>query len=228
MDANDALAIVFSRNTFYRQLHFLALGVVGLLLLVILILSLISIHLYRNPPNALFFATDNIGRLIPIIPNNVPNMTLDDVSAWTVQAVETANSFDFVNYRAQLQGSQRYFTSYGWTTFMRALIASNNLVAVTTRKLVAVAKVVDKPKLVTQGVLQGKYAWKFQMPLLVTYMFPPYDGNSQYSNALTVNVIVQRQPILQSDKGLGILQLIETVATSAAPQTISNVPTPTS
>jgi hypothetical protein len=66
-----------------------------------------------------------------------------------------------------------------------------------------------------------------QLNLLVTYTMPPYDGQSQFSNALVVEAIVQRQSVLESYKGLGILQMIASFATPSVtvPQILPNAAT---
>src|SRR5580700_7831021 len=103
MDANDTLVMVFSRNAFYKRLHYLVLAAFFLGLFVIVFLMLTLHYLYRNPTRPIYFATDNVGRLIYIVPVNTPNMTPDEVTAWVINAVEAANSYDFINFRAQLQ-----------------------------------------------------------------------------------------------------------------------------
>jgi intracellular multiplication protein IcmL len=226
MKSNNALVLVFSRNAFYKRLHYLALGAFGLSLLVIAILIGLLVYLLRSPVHPLYFATDSVSRFIEVLPVTKPNMTLEDVSAWTVSAVEAAYSYDYLNYRSQLQEAQRYFTNYGWSHYMRALKTSNNLIALTERKFVVTAKVVTAPKLIAQDIVGGAYAWKFEMPVLVTYSEPPYDQNSVFSNPLTVTVIVQRQQALQGFKGLGILQMIGTfTTTNTAPRQISGTTT---
>jgi hypothetical protein len=50
------------------------------------------------------------------------------------------------------------------------------------------------------------------MPVLVTNWIPPYDNDSNFINALNVTVIVQRMPILQSNDGVGIVQLVASIA----------------
>lgn len=225
MENNDALALIFARNAFYQRLYYFSFATFLLTLFVIGFLSWILVFLVQNPTNPLYFATDGVGRLIQVIPVNRPNMTTDEATNYAVQAVQSAYSYNYYNYRAQLQGAQKYFTSYGWRQYMKALTASNNLVALTQRKQVVIAKVVGKPKLVAQGLLSGAYAWKFQMPVLVTYWTPPYDDNSKFYNALNVSVIVQRQPILQSYQGVGVLQLIATISNQPAqPAELSSTP----
>ncbi len=209
MSANDALVLVFSRNAFYKRLHYLALAAFFLALLVIVFLLLTLNYLYRNPTHPIYFATDDVGRLIYIVPVNTPNMSQDDVTAWVIEAVVAVNSYDFINYHSQLQGAQKYFTDYGWSKYMLALKASNNLLGVINYKEIVTAQVVDPgPKILKAGILGGAYAWQYQMPLLVTHSRPPYDGSNSFNNSYVVTVVVQRRPILQGNKGLGIVQLV--------------------
>lgn len=209
MNANDALIAVFSRNAFYKRLHVLALGVLALMILVDGFLLFVLIYMAQNPTKPLYFATDSVGRLIQIAPVDKPNMTDEEMNAWVIEAVQAAYSYDYLNYRAQLQGSQKYFTNYGWSKYMDALQASNNLKGVIERKWIALAHVVDQPKQLKAGSLGGSYAWQFQINMLVTYLRPPqYDINTARVDPIELTVIVQRQPVLQSFKGVGIVQLV--------------------
>ncbi len=225
-NGDDALSLVFLRNEFYRKKYYLLLAVFFLALLVIVILGSMLRYLVKHPPHPLYFVTDNVGRFVQDIPGQQPNMTTSEVAAWTTTAVEAAYSYDFLNYHAQLQDAQKYFTDYGWRNYMKGLTASNNLVALTQRKMVVIAKVIGTPKLAAEGPLgkTGTYAYKFEMPLLVTYNLPPYDGKAKFENPLVITVIVQRQNILSSYKGLGIVQMIGTLAQGAAPAPLMTPP----
>lgn len=205
---DDALMMIYLRNQFYKKKYYLAIGVYLLSLIVVGVLVSVVIYLVKNPTSPLYFITDPVSRLVQDVPVESPNMTTDEVANWTVEAIEAAYSYDFVNYRTQLQSAQRYFTDYGWYTYMNGLKASNNLLALSQRKFVIIAKVVEKPKLIVEGVLAGKYAWKFQLPMLVTYLAPPFDSKSSFQNPLMLTVVVQRQSILTSYRGLGIVQMI--------------------
>lgn len=223
METNDALVLIFSRNAFYKRLHYLALATLGLSIFVILFLIGVLIFLLKSPTQPLYFATDNVSRLIQVVPVNTPNMTKEDVINWTIEAVQAAYSYDFINFRAQLQSAQKYFTNYGWRNYMNALRASNNLIGIKDRKFIGIAKVVSKPVLLSEGMLSGAYAWKFQMPLLATYLQPPnYDDDNKIINSLILTVIVQRQQVLEGYKGLGIVQIIGERATEqTGPKQIS-------
>jgi intracellular multiplication protein IcmL len=215
MTEQNALLAVFERNQFYRRQYLLALGAFGLSLLILMVLVWVLVYVVRNPPEPLYFAADNVGRLIEVVPVSRPNMSNEDVSKWTVRAVEKANSYDYVNFRQQMQAAQQYFTEFGWKKFMEAFKASKNLEGLTINRMIFEAKVIGEPKLITEGLLGSAYAWKFEMPMLVTYWMPPYDDKSKFPNALNVTVIVQRQSILQSNDGLGILQLVSNFAATA-------------
>jgi intracellular multiplication protein IcmL len=225
MQANDPLVMIFERNQYYRRQYFLALAAFALSLVVIVVLGFILGYLLRHPTRPLYFATDNIGRLIRVTPVTVPNMSPEEVVAWTIDAVQSIYSYDYVNYRQELQDSQKYFTNYGWGNYLSALALSNNLIGLKANKQIVIAQVVGQPKLITEGLLGGAYAWKFEMPVLLTYWGPPYNDKSKFYNPLTVSIIVQRQEILKSYKGLGVVQLIATLQTSSQPQQLSNAPT---
>ena len=226
MDTQNALTVIFERNAFYRRQYLLALGALGLVLLVIGLLISIIIFLSNNPTRPIYFAADNVSRLIHIVPVDQQNMTTNEMLTWAVDAVQRTRSYDYINYRSQLQSAQKYFTTYGWQNYREAFAASNNLPGVIQRKMIVLARVVSTPKILVAGPLSGAYAWKLQMPLLVTYWSPPYDDNSKFANAFVVTMIVQRQPILQSYKGLAILQYFEsTPSAPTQPQEISGTST---
>lgn len=227
-EREDALIAIAARNQFYKNKYHIALGIYFLSLLVIVILAFTLFYLSRSLSHPIYFVTDDVGRLIVDVPVTQPNMPTAKVSDWVVEAIEAAYSYDFINYRDQLQSAQKYFTEYGWRTYMEELNFSNNLIAVNERKMIAIARVAAKPKLIIEGILSGAYAYKFEMPVLITYLLPPYDENidkkSKFQNALTVSVIVQRQNILKSYQGLGIVQSIGKLLVSTTPQNLSNAP----
>ena len=208
MTDKNVLLAIFERNDFYRRQYFRALAAFGLSLIVLAMLGCVLVYVARNPAPPLYFATDSVGRLIKVKPISTPNMSNADVAAWTVNAVEKANSFDYVNYRSQLQSAQQYFTQYGWKQYMIALKKSKNLDAVTMSNNIFEARVIGSPKLVAEGLLGKAYAWKYEVQMLLTVLRPPYDEKNKLIMALNTQVVVQRQSILQSNDGLGIVQMI--------------------
>jgi intracellular multiplication protein IcmL len=209
---DDALFLIHSRNAFYkRKYHFLS-GVAALALIIIAVLAGILHRLMVSPTHPIYFATDKIGKLIQQIPLTELNMSKEELLLWAVEAVQGANTYDYINYRQQLQNAQKYFTSYGWHTYMQGLAASNNLVGLTQRKMIQVTKVVDAPKIIFEGRVAGRRAYKIEMPILMTFYKPPYADKDKFQDAYTATIIVQRQDVLDSYGGLGIIQIIITAA----------------
>lgn len=209
---DDALILIQRRNDFYKKKFFLALIIYLFSIVAILILAGVIFYLTRNPSGPLYFVTDKVGRFIQDIPRELPIMTSEERANWVTEAIESAFSYDYVNFRTELQNAQKYFTEYGWKNYMQGLKATNNLIALTQRKYVIIAKVVSIPKVIGEGIVGGARAWKFQLPLLITYRFPPFDEKSKFENPVILTVVVQRQSILTSYKGLGIMQVIATFA----------------
>lgn len=218
---DDALTMVFLRNDFYKKKFHFVMGFLVLVLIGIATLVCMLVYLIKSPPHPLYFVADPVGRLLPEVPVSEQIMTVDEVTAWTIEAVQAAYTFSYTNYRAELQSAEKYFTSYGWHSYMDSLAKSNNLVALTTRKWIQIGTVVERPQLEVQGHMGSAYAYKFTMPLLVTYWQPPYDDKSKLYNPLKITVTVVRRNMLESYKGLGITQMNAELITSSAPQTLA-------
>lgn len=204
-NTTDALLLVKLRNEFYKKKFHLMLGVFTLSLVIIVVLAATLIFLMKNTTRPLYFVADPLGRFIQEPPLSAPNMSLDEVKAWTKEAVENAYSYDFVNFRGQLQNAQKYFSPPAWGEYMKALTISDNLLALQQRKWIFISKVVDTP-IANTGLIGGALSWRFEIPMIVTYLKPPmFDDKTKTSNAYVVTVIVQRQKLLESYKGLSII-----------------------
>ncbi len=104
----DALLLVHLRNQFYRAKYHAMTGIFLLSVLINLVLAGVIIFLVKHPTHPLYFVTDEVGRLIEDIPLNQPNMPAADVINWVTEALEATFSYDYVNYRGELQNAQKY------------------------------------------------------------------------------------------------------------------------
>jgi intracellular multiplication protein IcmL len=201
---DEALVIVKNRNDFYRDNY---RKVVGMLLFSVLIMTILVgglIYLITNPPQPRYFATTTDGRISPLVPLDQPNISQAALLQWANTAAISAYTYNFVNYRQALQDAQAYFTPDGWSAFMGALNSSNNLTAVIAKKLVVSAVATGAPVILQQGILGGIYAWRVQMPMLITYQ-----SASQFSRqSIIVTMLVTRVSTLNSPQGIGIAQFV--------------------
>ena len=202
--ADDVVELVRLRNDFYRDNHHkIVLALLTAVATVVLLCGAL-IYVMTHPPAPKYFATSVDGRIIPLIGLNEPNMPTSALLLWANQAATAAFTYDFVNYRQALQSASEYFTPDGWRDFLNALTSSNNLNAVIVKKLVVSSTATGAPVVLQQGLLNGVYAWRVQMPMVITYQSA---SQVAQQNAI-VTMLVTRISTLNSAKGVGIAQFV--------------------
>ena len=210
--AQDPLKVVAMRNAFYRDGQRKALLSLIASMLANVILGLMLFWIITHPPKPQYFATSINGRITPLYPLDEPNQTDSAVSQWANYAAIASFSYNFVNYREELQAASGFFTSEGWDSFLAALDRSNMLKGVVAKKLIVSAVATGAPVILKKGrILGGPYAWRVQMPILVTYQSSAMFTQENY----LVTLLITRVSTLNSPRGIGISQFIVGPASSA-------------
>ena len=189
---NQGLELVLSRNAFYRDAYRRVVFVLVLLFLINTGLIGTILIQFFNPPAPQYFATTADGRVINTHTLSDPVVSNAFVTQWTANAVRKAFSVDYVHWRKQLQDASANFTPDGWRYFLDALKASNNLNTLQARKMVSSATLTAAPQITGEMVVDGHYAWKVEMPLLITYTD---GGESPITMPWRVSIIVIRVPV---------------------------------
>jgi intracellular multiplication protein IcmL len=210
MAAESAIQVVTMRNQFYYDSYRRIMLVLLLSILLNFSLGGILWYLVSHPPEPKYFATTINGRITPLVPLDQPNQADSSVLQWANQAAIASYTYNFVNYQQELQAASEFFTPEGWSNFLTALQSSNNLDAVKVKKLIVSAVATRAPIILQKGILDGRYAWRVQMPVLVTYQSP--NQFAQQNNVVTM--LITRVSTLNNPRGIGIAQFI--VAPAAA------------
>lgn len=202
--AQDALEVVKLRNNFYRDSY--RKLIVLLFIFVIAILGLVGgiVVLVYERPTPTYFATTDSGRIIALIPLNQPNLSDRSVLQWASTAVVSIFTYNFVNYRQAFQDNKQYFTDPGWRSFLNAVQQSKDLSTVQDKKLVVSAVLSSAPIVTNEYVLNGRYTWKLQLPVMVTYQSLSEDFHDNFVVAMTV----QRVSTLDNISGVGISSFV--------------------
>ncbi len=202
--ADDAVEIVRLRNNFYRDNYRrLVLALLVLLVVAALLVGVIFYQVSHRPGNQ-YFATTADGRIMPLYALNQPVLSPGELLQWAHRAAIDAYSYNFVNYRDAMQQLSNNFTPAGWKYYEDALKASRNLELVIAKKLVVSAVATGTPIILDQAILNGRYSWKVQIPLLVSYQSP----NEQTQNPVIVMMIISRVPNLDMPKGIAIVSFV--------------------
>lgn len=208
---DDAVELVRLRNNFYRDNYRRVVG--SLLLMIVIMLLLITVIFYQitHRPEPQYFATSTDGRITPLFPLSEPMIAPNELLQWAERSAVAAYTYNFVNWREALQSVQNNFTPDGWKYFENALKMAMTLETVTAKKLVASAVATGAPVILDQGVINGRYAWKVQMPLLVTYQ----SSTEQIQQSLVVTMVISRVPTVDMPRGIAIVSFVS--ATGQAP-----------
>ncbi|KTD66075.1 type IVB secretion system apparatus protein IcmL/DotI [Legionella spiritensis] len=202
--AEKALTEVSIQNKFYRDGQQKLMFSLLMALVIIFITGSILIYIVTHPPEPKYFATSINGRITPLTPLMEPNQSDSAVLQWANQAAIAAFTYNFVNYREELKASSGFFTTEGWQQFLDALQQSNNLDQVKAKKLIVSAVATRAPIILQKGVLNGRFSWRVQMPILVTYQSA--SEFSQQNNVVTM--LITRISTLESPRGIGISQFV--------------------
>ncbi|MFI4957200.1 MAG: type IVB secretion system apparatus protein IcmL/DotI [Gammaproteobacteria bacterium] len=200
----SGLELVRFRNYFYRDGYRKSMTALLLSLLVNLALMAIVVFQFVSKPAPVYFATQTNGSLIEIQPLTEPLIAQETLLTWATRAAVTAYSFNFVDWQNDLNNAQQYFTATGFKNFVDALKASGNLDTVVAKRLVVQATVVDVPRIIQQGLIQGRYAWKIQIPMLVKYT----SASENLRQPILVTILVARVPTTQYPQGIAIAQFV--------------------
>lgn len=202
--ADDALTVIALRNDFYRDSYRKVMIILLVSVLLNLSLGAILYYIVSHPPMPLYFATSINGRITPIVAIDQPNQADSSVLQWANQAAIASYTYDFVSYRKELQVASEFYTAEGWQMFMDALVASNNLDAVKAKKLIVSAVATQAPVVLRKGILNGRYSWRIQMPILVTYQSASQFTQENYM----MTMLIQRVSTLNNPRGIGISQVV--------------------
>lgn len=202
--ADEAVASMLARDAYTRERHLLMTRVIaGQAAAIVVALAAVFI-LATRPVEKHYFLTDNEGRIREIRALSEPVNTLPEVTTWVTNAITASYTFSFANYQQELSAARANFTPAGWGGFEKALKDSGNLKSVVENKYVATAVPTGAAILLTQGTIEGRFAYKFQVPILVTYQ----SAVQRTTQNLMVTAIVVRQPETDHPRGLGIASLI--------------------
>lgn len=208
--ADNSSEIVYLRNNFYRDNYRkVVLAVLFLLFINIVLLGIIFFQL-NNKPTPKYFATSDDGRIIPLYPLSVPMIAPTELLQWATRTAVSAYTYNFVDYRDALQRVQNRFTSDGWKHFENALKSSRNLEAVIGKKLIVSSVATAAPVILEQGVINGRYAWKVQLPLLVTYQ----GSGEQTQQPVVVTMVISRVPTYNMPTGIAVASFVSSTGRS--------------
>ena len=201
---DESLELVRLRNNFYRDNYRRVMKLLLIMSIALVILVLTMAYLFTHRPEPKYFATTQTGRVLTLIPLSAPMLSTEALLNWASQVAMAAYTYNFANYRQKIQLQESNFTSDAWQEFLTQLKTSGNIQAVDQRKIIVSAVVSGAPIVVSQGLLDGRYAWRVQLPLLVTFNI----SSERFQKNYLVTMTIVRISTLQNQNGVAIAQFI--------------------
>lgn len=196
---------VVIRNDFYRDGYrtLLKIAIIQVLIIVGLILAMYYV-IQVNQPKDRYFATTSDGRLVPMVALNEPNLSTPALMSWAAQAATEVMTFGYHDFRRRLQEASRNFTRIGWASFTTALETSRIMEMVEANQYVVNAAPTSAPVLLEEGVVDGRYQWRIEVPIVVTYQA----GAQKRADNYILTLLIVRVSKLESPNGVGIEQWV--------------------
>lgn len=204
--AGEGWQVVRLKDDFYRDGFYKIVFSLLSIIAAIIFLIILSLYIYFTKPQPVNFAADNEWRVLPPIPLDKPYLSTPDLIQWTSEVLPSVFTFDFINYSKQLKNSAHYFTKNGWNKFLEQVNVYANFNTIQNAKLFVNAEAAGAPFILSQGLLEGKYAWWIQMPFNIQYI----NVDKASVTPLVIQMLITRVPTLNNLYGVGIENIIVT------------------
>lgn len=210
--ATDAAWVLETRTWAQQQSRRLAV-------LCIVLVGLLAGSLLANiiqsfaRPGAVYFALTPDLRVVRLAPMNHPLLSDAGVVSWTTRTVVETFSLDFLHWRATLSGVRGRYTSRGFSQLTAAMKKSGNIEQIVNKRMSVNVSPSSAGVVANQGMLNGVYAWKVQVPLAMSY---ETSQGVVYSQKLIANVMVVRADPRKHPAGIAIVQLVLSPDTTTA------------
>lgn len=178
-------------------------GLSLLLWLLIMALAQATLLGYMNwsQPKPRYFASTKTGRLVPLHPLSEPVLTDHYLLQWASQVARLAYNVGFVHFNKDIDRAKVYFSPDAWQEFLKSIDSSGFKNIVVGRKLQASAVVSGAPVILNRAIIGGRFTWRVQMPVLVTFE----SANQRTQRRYIVTMDIQRVPVLIATQGIRVM-----------------------
>ena len=197
----------FQINDFYRIGYRRTMKWLVFLSIVCAVLTIILTWMVYDQKQPLYYAAVTTGEVVPMHALSEPIVTNDFIIRWSALAVRRIYNLSFDSYEQQLNAAKGEFTPEGWD---RMTAAMKGLISQLSGSHLVISSVVEgSPVILSRLIIGGRYTWRVQMKLLVTYT----SANEQRQQNMIITMNVQRVSTLDVPQGIQIIDFQSGLAT---------------
>lgn len=157
-----------------------------------------------RPDRTRYFASGPDHDPYPMTPLDRPVMDNPALLEWTAETVVAAYSLDFVRYRQQSEAAKARFELRAWNTWAQSFMDAGNLRKLVEAKMVTRAVPRSAPVVKHEGVVQGRYVWDVEFPMVLSYE----NTNGAPDEVLLMKALVVRSDDPKHRRGIVVAQLV--------------------
>lgn len=157
---------------------------------------------HPTPPQ--YFAVSPQGRIIPIEALSTPLLSTAQLLSIAQQWAVDNYTFNYQNYRQEFQRYSGHFSADAWKEWLSSLHQKGIISAMEKNSWVVSAVPTGAPVIIADGMVNGAYSWRIQMPMLVDFASDASHKNIHYM----VTMVLQRAPVTQHADGVKIIQFV--------------------
>lgn len=169
------------------------------------IISFALVYMILYPPKQKLYSTSTNNQVQLLTSLSMPNQSDKTIINWASEAAIAAYNYNFFNAEASIENIKQYFTDEGWEQFSAAIESSNILNEVKAKRIIVSAVATSTPVILEKGGLNGRYSWRVQLPILITYSA---SGSAPSAPIYPVTMLIKRISTLESPQGIGISQFV--------------------
>ena len=189
------------KSDYYREGFNIVMKVVNIQAFIIFVLSVVlAFYLGTQENHDRYIAETGDGKAMRLSPLSYPNMGRDALSDWVVKSASEIMTFGFNDVNERFEQSRHDFTAEGWEDFRKAMALSNFIDSMVQAQQILTTVPESPPVLKQEGMINGRYSWIFDVPLLVTFRA----GATKVSRQKTAHIVVERIPTRENPSGVGI------------------------
>lgn len=198
--------MVIVRNL-YALMMSRRLAIIAMLSALCALLSLLSawsVIQVKTPPQYIQLTED--GRIFPLTPLSQSNVNDGDMIRFASDTVKWINTYDYQNWRDQLQMQSHRFTEGGWKAYLTLLSNRDTITSVQNRKMVVTARFTGPAQIEKQGAVadsNNRYTWIVKVPVEVRYLPSDNSGQSLTQDGV-VTLYIVRVPLATNQRGYAV------------------------
>lgn len=186
------------KNKLYQRAYPKLLSILLMASIVACCLFVIFIVLVMKSPRATYYAAMDTGKIKKIYSYSEPVLTDSYIREWSKMTARSMLNLNFENYESQLDKASQYFTPEAWGTFLSDMNKHGYLSSLKKSQLSMNSFVSGPVVIVFEGVINGQFVWKVQMPVKILFE----GASSSVKNSWVVSMTIYRVPTVENPRAI--------------------------